>query len=81
MEAFGIKTITNNYNNKNLGETKKNIISLNNCSEKNIAYHLRIICNEFKKDSFYELQKDSNYINGNDNFEEIIKDLRKYLFN
>ncbi len=40
MSTFGIKTITNNYSNKNLESFNGNIISLDNCSYENVAEHI-----------------------------------------
>lgn len=49
FSTFGLRTITNQYENKNLDKFNSNIISLEFCSPENIINTLIRICDEYEK--------------------------------
>lgn len=75
MATFGIKTITNEYHNKDLGSFNDNIISLKNCSPRAISQQLVQLCNDpyLKNDVILNEQ----YLGADNGIEEIIKQLSK----
>ena len=80
MSSFGIKTITNQYENKDLSNFNKNIISVKNCDAKTIAKEIRKYVENFDKYS-KTCKKIANdeYINSGNQFQPIIKDLGKII--
>lgn len=80
MSSFGVRTITNKYENKDLSKFNENIISVDRCDPS-------VIAKEITKylDRFDELSKtakkriNKSYINASDQFEPIIKDISSYL--
>lgn len=48
MSTFGVRTITNKFEGKNMGEFNKNIISIDNCSPELISNTLAKICDEYE---------------------------------
>ena len=77
MANFGIKTITNCYENKDLSVFSKNIISLSACAPSNLAEVLCELCNQYKE--YCELEMDNDYVRGNDQFGDIISELHVEL--
>lgn len=73
MSTFGVKTITNTFENKNLQYFNNNIISIENCSPREIANKLLEICDEFKV-SESECNIDCDYVTCK-NFDKIIKEI------
>ncbi len=77
MSTFGIRTITNNYSNKNIKSFSDNIISLDNCSYENVA---TTIMQEMKK---YPLKQDvqinQTYVLNQDVFSDIVNDIISFL--
>lgn len=47
MSTFGVRTITNKYENKDLQSFNQNVISIDNCSPDNISRILTGICDEY----------------------------------
>ena len=78
MATFGVKTITNQYANKDLSSFSENVISLTPCTPQSIANALQEICINYCGYGFISAKPD--YIDGNDCFAEISKELsRLYL--
>ncbi len=73
MATFGIKVITNAYGSKDLSSFSDNIVSLKNCSSANIARTLVQICQD---ETEGRVDMDSDYYNGKDGWDEIIKGIR-----
>lgn len=73
FSTFGVRTITNEFANKNLSAFNDNIISIRNCSPENIIYNLITLCREHDK---YESSfgKNETYLHG-DSFEKLILEL------
>ena len=80
MSSFGIKTITNQFENKDLSYFNKNIISVKNCDANTIA---KEIIKNIK--NFNTIAKTSTkaindkYINSGNQFKPIIKDLKRII--
>lgn len=73
MSTFGVRTITNGFENKDLSYFSKNIISVENCVPKIIALQLEGICTEYGKvESVIDL--DSSYVKGS-NLDSVISEL------
>lgn len=77
MATFGIKTITNHYESKDLSKFSKNIISLSSCAPSNLAETLCELCNEYSE--FCQLETDIDYVTKNNQFENIIKEINVEL--
>ena len=78
MSTFGVRTITNCYENKDLGGFNKNIISLKTCDPDVITDTLVKICEEY--DTFvseYDLKPE--YME-NDSFERCISEIQRVLY-
>ena len=77
MSTFGVRTITNSFENKDLSYFSKNIISVNKCVPEIIAQQLERICNEYGRiESAIDL--DSPYVKGS-NLDEVISELGKEI--
>lgn len=80
MSTFGVKTITNCYDNKNLDAFNENIISLQNCSDTAIANQLMELCTQDKLEN--QISLNEHYVENNNVFAGIIQsindDLKKY---
>ena len=82
MSSFGVKTITNKYDNKDLSYFNDNIISVDYCDAE-------LIAKEIVKyvDQYDELSKKSkkvindSYVNSSNKFDDIIDDIKKTLKN
>ena len=73
MSTFGVRTITNSFENKDLSYFSKNIISIDNCAPEVIAHQLESICNEYGRiESAIDL--DSPYVKGS-NIDSVISEL------
>lgn len=79
MSAFGIKTITNTYANKNLSDFSDNIISVNSCNPSIIAEFLESITNDYSGKG--TIMTDCDYVNGNDMFDKTIEELVSAFLN
>lgn len=77
MSTFGVKTITNAYENKNLSKFNKNIISVESCNPHLIAKEITKLLDQYTENSKKVLNED--YLNASDQFEDIIKDILKSL--
>lgn len=76
MSAFGVKTITNNFANKDLSTFNDNVYSLKNYTPEEICKKLTEICNEFALHPT-TLVQDGGYIKGNDFQKAIINTANK----
>lgn len=76
MATFGVKTITNCYDNKDMSYFSKNIISLKNCSQSNIANHLVKLCDNYSEINEFDINE--NYIEEN-TFDLIINEIKDLL--
>ncbi len=65
MSAFGIKTITNRYANKDLSYFNPNIVSLDRCMPEQIAKKLMEICNDYNAEPV-QLKYTQEYMDNND---------------
>lgn len=80
MSSFGIKTITNNFDNKNISYFNDNIISVEYCDADHVAKEIvKLLDNydELSKTAKKLLNKD--YVNSSDQFTPIIKDIIKKI--
>ena len=77
MASFGVRVITNTYDNKDLKDFSENIVSISNCSAKSIAQELRKCCNG--EDGKIDLE--TEYIKGDldNSWKQIIVGLQKYV--
>ena len=76
MSSFGIKTITNKYENKDISYFNDNIISVDYCDAEYISKEIiKLVDNydKLSKKSKKIINKD--YINSSDQFGPIIKDI------
>ena len=77
MAAFGIRTITNCYSNKDLASFSENIISLQSCSPLDIANKLCGICLGY---TGYGMPIRSDFsVDGEGQFDRIVGDLKELL--
>ena len=72
MSTFGIKTITNTFDCKDLKEFNSNIISLDRYSAEDIAEALLQLVTENRNN---HLVLNSDYVRTEDNFTEIIENI------
>ena len=63
MSTFGVRTITNTFENKDLTYFSDNIISINNCTPAEIAHKLSQICAEYDRVTA-KINVDSSYVKG-----------------
>lgn len=77
MSTFGVRTITNKFEGKDLESFNKNIISINNCSPVLISDTLIRICEEYENyESCLQISKD--YVEG-DSLGETIDEVKSKL--
>lgn len=76
MSAFKIKTITNTYANKDLNDFSNYIISLKDCSYKNIAEHVEKVMKEFPKVEKNSIKQEYLSVS---TFDEICEDIEKEI--
>ena len=77
MSTFGVKTITNCFENKDLSYFNKNIISVKNCNPACIAKEITKVCDNYNgkaQKDFYE-----NYINSENEFIKIVREISKTI--
>ncbi len=80
MSSFGIKTITNNFANKDISYFNDNIISVENCDADSISEEITKLLDNF--DEISKKQKktiNKDYVNASDQFTPIIKGLIKEI--
>ena len=75
MAAFGVKTITNRFSNKDLSDFSDNIISLDTCSSADVAQALLDVCSAF--DGQGTPMYESPYVKDNTSFENITKEIKE----
>lgn len=78
MSTFGIKTITNTYENKDLANFNSNIVSLSDMTPENIAKNLLQITNSFEENDF-SLKTDTDYYKNELSVQDICSDIKKDL--
>ncbi len=77
MSTFGVKTITNRYQNKDLSKFNQNIISVDFCDPHIIAKEIIKLLDNYSENSSKILNE--NYLNSSNQFEPIIKDIIKRI--
>lgn len=78
MSTFGIRTITNSFENKDLSYFNKNMISLTNCTPDAIAFKLSEICDGYGvSEIIYNV--DTDYVRGGQ-FDFIINELGETIY-
>ncbi len=78
MSSFGIKTITNKYENKDLSYFNNNIVSIDNCTPRVIAAKLTKICDEYENSNTI-IDTNSAYFDGS-KFDDSIKRIGEELY-
>ena len=82
MSSFGIKTITNQYENKDLSYFNQNIISVKDCDADTIAKEIiKYVKNYDKYVKTCIKTVNEEYINSSNQFKPIVKDLKKNILN
>lgn len=71
MSTFGVKVITNKFENKDLSYFNDNIVSMDNCSPVAIADKLTEICKKYP-DKITEMVLEGDYVNENDELEQVV---------
>lgn len=71
MSSFGIRTITNAFENKELSYFNENIVSVDNCTPGEIAKKLTLICRGYEEEK-NNISLDSPYVKGGQ-FETVIE--------
>lgn len=77
MSTFGVKTITNSFDNKDLSSFNENIYSVDICKPEIIAEKLKSLCENYN-DNEVKLSVNSNYTN-NLLFEDTIRKFSKII--
>ncbi|MBR3263995.1 glycosyltransferase [Candidatus Saccharibacteria bacterium] len=80
MSSFGVRVITNQYDNKDLGKFNNNIISVNGCDPETIANTLKEYIDNF--DRYAKTAKkciNKEYTEAADQFEPIVKSIAKII--
>lgn len=77
MSTFGVKTITNAYENKDLSTFNQNIISVTSCNPRLLAEEIKKLLDQYTEKS--EKILNDAYLNSSNQFEPIIKDILKNL--
>jgi hypothetical protein len=78
MSAFGVRTITNAFENKDLTRINDNIISLENCSPHNIAVTLKKLADQYTEDATYYY--DTPYAISTTVFDDICSQIKEAIF-
>jgi len=78
MSTFGVKTITNKFENKDLSGFNDNIYSIDRCTPNEICSYLINICEMYKLNSSGTISINEEYVNGN-SFSEAIINAKKYI--
>ena len=80
MSSFGVRVITNQYDNKDLGKFNDNVISVKSCDPALIAKELTKYIDDFEKYSKTAKKRiNKDYVNASDQFEPIVEDIAKNL--
>jgi len=77
MSTFGVKTITNQFANKDLSTFNENIISLRNYTPESISRVLAELCDDYGKES-NGIIRDDSYINA-DSFNQMVKNVEEVI--
>lgn len=75
MAAFGVKTVTNPYANKNLSEFSPNLFSVTQCSSDAIGAKLAALCSAYHGQG--ERMTEGSYLEPKDAFQQIASDIRE----
>lgn len=78
MSTFGVKVITNKFENKDLSYFNENIISLDTCSPEMIAGKLIELCEQYTEENTTMLT-DNDYVRGKNEIDEIIAQVAEEL--
>lgn len=78
MSTFGVKTITNTYENKDLSGFHENIVSLSNITPENIGNTLAAITDNYAPDRFV-LATDTPYFQNDFSFDAICREIGPLL--
>lgn len=78
MSTFGVKTITNTYENKDMASFNSNMISLSDMTPENIAKNLAQITNSFNENDF-TVQTDTDYFKNELSLDTICSGIKKDL--
>lgn len=78
MSTFGIKTITNSYENKDLAAFNENIVSLSDMTPMNIAENLLKITNSFDPNNF-QIADQTDYFKNSFSFDTICAGIKETL--
>lgn len=73
MATFGVRTITNCYDNKNMSEFSPNMISLSQCPPESVAQTLIDLCSAYQGQT--KMQYNSQYINGTNEFGTAVEEI------
>ena len=79
MSTFGVRTITNCYENKDLGSFNDNIVSIQTCSPEIIVDTLTGLCNEYEEHISDTAVNEGYYYN--DTMANCIEEIREYIKN
>lgn len=77
MATFGMKVITNRYENKNLSQFSTEIYSLENCSDISISILLRKLCDNFEVNEINLPEVNSSYFMNDTSFHKICNEIEK----
>lgn len=77
MSSFGVKTITNQYENKDMSYFNENIISVKQCNPDSISKEIIKLLDNFSESSKKVINE--KYVNASNQFNEIIKDIEKNI--
>lgn len=78
MSTFGVKTITNSFENKNLSEFNPNIYNVDVCTPEKIYESLTEICEEYYVDPTGRPYINNDYVKGG-SFEKAMNDVVAYI--
>lgn len=78
MSTFGIKTITNSFENKDLSDFNPNIYNIDICTPQKICTMLDEICEEYYQNSKGTPYTDNDYVKGG-NFEQAMDEIANYI--
>lgn len=80
MATFGIKVITNQFENKDLTDFNSNIVSLDQCTPEKISETLKEICLEYPN-KIAEINTESSYVNDTTSLKDALEIIAKEFKN
>lgn len=78
MSTFGVKTITNTFENKDLSEFNSNIISLKRCTPETICDKLTELCKLYPQ-KLGEINSETEYVRGSERLLDILREVSKEI--